>query len=52
MEHKGIYFDVDDNGDHIALTMFKGFEPENQVCLRDEDLERLIELLQSMRKTT
>ncbi|MGG1650516.1 hypothetical protein ABHN03_25365 [Paenibacillus sp. NRS-1775] len=49
-ERKGIYFEVEDQNSHIELTMYNNSKPETQVCLRDEDVQRLIDLLQQMSK--
>ena len=49
-EWKGIYFEVDERSSHIELTTYNNFQPETQVCLQNEDIIRLLEILRRMRR--
>lgn len=46
-EYKGIYFEVEDNSNHISFSTYNGFNLETEVCIRKEDVMKLIEFLQS-----
>lgn len=43
---KGIYFEVDTEGSHVSFSSFKDEEFLTEVCLRKDDVMRLIHQLQ------
>jgi hypothetical protein len=45
-EHEGIYLEVEQGSECVELTFFKDFNPDGSVCLRRDDVERLIKVLQ------
>ena len=46
-DYKGIYFEVEDNNNHVSIAMHNNFNLETEVCIRKEEIMKLIELLQS-----
>lgn len=46
-DSKGIYFKVEDNTNHISIGMYNDFNLQTEVCIRKEDVEKLIEFLQN-----
>lgn len=44
---KGIYFEVDTEGSHVSFSNYKDSEFLTEICLKKDDVIRLIEKLQS-----
>lgn len=51
LEHKGIYFEVENNQSHVSFAMFYRHEVETEVCLRIDDVDKLISLLQQFKSS-
>lgn len=49
-DYKGIYMDVHNDGSHVGFTFYQDFKLQGEVCLREEELDKLIVLLESYKK--
>lgn len=51
-DYKGIFMEVKDNQTHVSFSFYERFQVEGEVCLREQELDELIELLQNLRKSS
>lgn len=51
-DYKGIFMEVNDNQTHVAFSFYNRFEIEGEVCLREKELDSLINLLQELKKNS